>query len=70
MTGAYVGFATVGIFVQWYLQHGVTWEQLSHWGHCVEWPVFTPLLQVGRWPAHVMTITRKHGEGPPQAGSW
>jgi P-type Ca2+ transporter type 2C len=32
-----VGFATVGIFIQWYLNHGVTFEQLRHWGHCLNW---------------------------------
>merc|ERR1711990_452016 len=32
--GMYVGFATVGIFVYWYLEHGVTFEQLSSWGKC------------------------------------
>jgi Ca2+-transporting ATPase len=37
ITGAYVGFATVGIFVQWFLRRGVTWKELTHWGHCVNW---------------------------------
>lgn len=37
ITGSYVGFATVGIFVQWFLKRGVTWQELTHWGHCVTW---------------------------------
>lgn len=43
--GFYVGFATVGIFIYWYLfaESGdghtlVTWYQLSHWGECPSWP--------------------------------
>ena len=43
--GFYVGCATVGIFVYWYLfavtgdgHTLVTWEQLSHWGDCPSWP--------------------------------
>mmetsp|Transcript_3602 Transcript_3602/g.6125 ORF Transcript_3602/g.6125 Transcript_3602/m.6125 type:complete len:913 (-) Transcript_3602:36-2774(-) len=42
--GAYVGLATVGIFVYWYVfattadQHTlVSWHQLSHWGECPNW---------------------------------
>jgi len=42
--GFYVGFATVGIFVYWYLfavtgdGHSlVTWYQLSHWSQCPTW---------------------------------
>ena len=42
--GVYVGFATVGIFIYWYLfaETGdghtlVTWQQLSHWGDCPKW---------------------------------
>lgn len=45
MIGFYVGFATVGVFVYWYLfaESGdghtlVSWYQLSHWGECPTWP--------------------------------
>jgi len=42
--GTYVGIATVGIFVYWYLyaETGdghtlISWYQLSHWGSCPSW---------------------------------
>lgn len=52
--GAYVGVATVGVFILWYLNNksvlgidlsgdghtAVTWNQLSHWGECPLWPEF------------------------------
>lgn len=47
--GIYVGFATVGIFVYWYLfaqtddGHSlVTWNELSHWSECPSWKGFHP----------------------------
>lgn len=52
--GSYVGFATVGAFVIWYLYDSflgldlsadghttVTWQQLSDWHHCHTWEGFT-----------------------------
>lgn len=47
--GVYVGFATVGIFVYWYMFYDwagdghtlVTWDQLSHWGQCTNWQNFS-----------------------------
>jgi Ca2+-transporting ATPase len=49
VVGLYVGFATVGIFVYWYLwydwaddQHTlVTFDQLSTWGQCTTWTDFS-----------------------------
>jgi Ca2+-transporting ATPase len=45
--GMYVGIATVGIFIYWYLEaesgdgHSlVTWQQLSHWSECPGWKGF------------------------------
>ena len=35
LTGLYVGFATVGVAVHWYLDHGVTWPQLLNWSTCI-----------------------------------
>lgn len=53
VVGAYVGCATVGVFVTWYLcdsflgidlsQDGhstVSWRQLSHWEECPKWESF------------------------------
>ncbi|KAG8466864.1 hypothetical protein KFE25_008243 [Diacronema lutheri] len=50
VVGIYVGFATVGIFVYWYLFYDwandghtlVTFDQLSHWGQCPTWTDFKP----------------------------
>lgn len=39
-TGLYVGFATIGVFVHWYLDHGVTWQQLLGWSQCSTWEGF------------------------------
>eukprot|EP00611_Tribonema_gayanum_P030303 TRINITY_DN8384_c0_g1_i1.p2 TRINITY_DN8384_c0_g1~~TRINITY_DN8384_c0_g1_i1.p2 ORF type:complete len:227 (-),score=47.29 TRINITY_DN8384_c0_g1_i1:446-1087(-) len=48
VTGLYVGFATIGVFVHWYLSHGVSWDQLLHWKECTGWTGFTPTgLEVG-----------------------
>ncbi|MEW5317507.1 MAG: hypothetical protein WDW38_008796 [Sanguina aurantia] len=54
VVGAYVGVATVGAFVIWYMhdsflgidlsQDGhstVTWDQLTHWQSCPQWEGFT-----------------------------
>ena len=54
VVGIYVGFATVGAFVTWYLcdrfffvdlSHDhhttVTWHQLTHWQDCQKWQNFT-----------------------------
>lgn len=42
--GLYVGIATVGVFIYWYLyaETGdghtlVTWDQLSNWSECPSW---------------------------------
>jgi len=44
--GIYVGIATVGIFIYWYLYADgghthVTWDQLSNWSECPHWTNFT-----------------------------
>lgn len=43
--GVYVGIATVGVFIYWYLyaetgdgHSHVTWDQLSNWSECPSWP--------------------------------
>lgn len=53
--GVYVGFATVGIFVWWYVfgtdpleQHTLlTLPQLMAWGRCSAWKDFNPLPVYG-----------------------
>jgi len=48
--GLYVGFATVGIFIYWYLYDTdsydghtlVSYDMLSHWGKCADWENFQP----------------------------
>lgn len=40
ITGLYVSFATIGVFVWWYLDKGVSFYQLSSWGRCKTWPDF------------------------------
>ena len=57
LVGTYVGFATVGVFVAWYMytsffgidlsQDGhstVTWHQLTHWNQCSQWKGFQVLI--------------------------
>lgn len=54
IVGTYVGVATVGAFVSWYMYDSflgidlskdghstVTWEQLTHWQSCPTWKGFT-----------------------------
>ena len=42
ITGLYVGASTIGIFVWWYLDKGVTLRQLLGWGNCLSWKDFKP----------------------------
>lgn len=57
LVGAYVGFATVGVFCAWYMYDSflgidlsgdghstVTWHQLRNWESCHTWPDFKVLL--------------------------
>ena len=67
--GFYVGFATVGIFIYWYLfaETGdghtlVSWYQLSHWSECPNWtreefsPVnFVPGMDLSKDPCQYFT---------------
>jgi len=46
--GTYVGLATIGIFVYWYLYFDhvdghslITWSQLTHWTECSKWAEFS-----------------------------
>jgi Ca2+-transporting ATPase len=50
LTGLYVGFATIGAFVWWYLDKGVTLQQLCRWGDCASWPDFVHSALAPLWP--------------------
>jgi len=47
--GSYIGFATIGVFVYWYVYYVdsgdghtlVTYSQLSNWSDCSNWESFT-----------------------------
>jgi Ca2+-transporting ATPase len=55
VVGIYVGMATVGIFIYWYLYADnsldghtlVSWEQLSNWSQCPTWKDFAPAPFLG-----------------------
>ena len=40
ITGLYVSFATIGIYLWWYIDKGITVHQLRHWGECSSWEDF------------------------------
>lgn len=42
VTGLYVGFATIGIFLWWYFKNGVSPYQLMQWTKCNSLPTETP----------------------------
>jgi len=39
VTGFYVGFATIGVFVHWFMEQGVPFNQLMNFKDCAEWSV-------------------------------
>ena len=50
ITGLYVGFATIGVFVWWYSMKGVPFKELSQWVRCTEWTDFTHSADAPNWP--------------------
>lgn len=50
ITGLYVGFATIGVFVWWYADKGVSLKSLSQWVDCVNWTDFTHSADAPNWP--------------------
>jgi len=37
ITGTYIAFATVGIFTSYFLNSGLSFEQVTQWSTCAEW---------------------------------
>ncbi len=65
--GAYVGFATVGVFCAWYMYDSVlgidlsgdghttvTWQQLRGWESCASW---SPAFQASTYPCRITPAT-------------
>jgi P-type Ca2+ transporter type 2C len=50
ITGLYVGFATIGAFVWWYLDKGVSLYELANWGRCSNWADFAHSALAPNWP--------------------
>jgi Ca2+-transporting ATPase len=63
ITGLYVGFATIGIFIWWYLDKGVSFNQLIHWGDCLSWNDFNPNFKTEHYmenPCEIFTEFRSY----------
>jgi Ca2+-transporting ATPase len=67
VTGAYVGFATIGAFVWWYLDKGVTLAQLCNWGDCSKWSDFTHSALAPLWPKRPCDIFSGSLKARPQS---
>ena len=40
LTGFYVGIATISVFIWWYVEKGISLDQLLHWNQCPVWDDF------------------------------
>ncbi|KAJ1426607.1 hypothetical protein B484DRAFT_450624 [Ochromonadaceae sp. CCMP2298] len=69
ITGLYVGFATIGAFVWWYLDKGVSFSQLCNWGKCTTWPDFAHSAEAPNWPARPCAIFENPLRARPQSMS-
>lgn len=67
LTGLYVGFATIGSFVWWYLDKGVTFIQLRNWGQCLAWKNFAHSAEAPRWPKYPCDIFSGSLKARPQS---
>lgn len=67
VTGLYVGFATIGSFVWWYLDKGVTLHQLRNWGQCLTWKNFAHSAEAPRWPKYPCKIFEGNLKARPQS---
>ena len=54
LTGSYVGLATVGAFVHWYMRHGVKPLQLMRWGNCKNFEGFA--VDAARLPSGLEAV--------------
>lgn len=50
ITGAYVGFATIGAYLWWFRDKHVSLRHLSEWTGCTEWPDFTHSAEAPHLP--------------------
>ena len=50
ITGAYVGFATIGAYLWWFREKHVSLRHLSEWTSCAEWPDFTHSAEAPQLP--------------------
>lgn len=67
ITGTYVGFATIGALVWWFLDQGVTFKQLCRWDQCLEWgDDFAHSLEAPRWPDKPCNIFQAAALQQPQ----
>jgi len=63
ITGCYVGCATIGSLLWWYLSHGVTLNQITRWGQCNTWNNFFPhsvrgFREVDSFPCKIFTTAK------------
>jgi Ca2+-transporting ATPase len=55
ITGLYVAYATMGAFVWWYQNKGVSLFQLMNWGKCLNWTGFAPICKNPERPCDIFT---------------
>jgi Ca2+-transporting ATPase len=67
LTGLYVGGATVTAFIWWYLDKGVTIEQLRTWGSCLGWTGFAHSAEAPNWPEYPCKIFEAPMKARPQS---
>jgi Ca2+-transporting ATPase len=66
VVGTYVGGATVGAFIWWYLSKGVSLTQLRNWQQCTKWTDFAHSAEAPHWPLNPCEIftSARHAAGP------